>query len=47
MKITLEEFGKMLDGNAKMSGLDDPIYKKPFIIVFIKKNKTLNNDSFQ
>ena len=27
MKITIEEFGKLLGGNAKMAGPDDPIYK--------------------
>ena len=39
MKITIEEFGKLLGGNAKMAVPDDPIYKEPPTIVLTKKSK--------
>ena len=39
MKYTIEEFGKMLGGNAKMAGPDSPIYKEPPTIVVTKKSK--------
>ena len=39
MKITIEEFGKLLGGNAKMAGPDDPIYKESPTIVVTKKSK--------
>ncbi len=43
MKITIEEFGKLLGGNAKMAGPDDPIYKEsPTILVTKKSKKTIN-----
>jgi len=41
MKITIEEFTKLLGGNAKMAGPDDPIYKEsPTILVTKKSRKT-------
>tara|TARA_A100001015_G_C14470785_1_gene511661 strand:+ start:421 stop:573 length:153 start_codon:yes stop_codon:yes gene_type:complete len=43
MKITIEEFVKLLGGNAKMAGPDDPIYKEPPTIVVIKKSKKTTN----
>ena len=39
MKITIEEFGKLLGGNDKMAGPDDPIYKEPPTTVVTKKSK--------
>ena len=39
MKITIEEFGKLLGGNSKMAGPDSPIYKEPPTIVVTKKSK--------
>ena len=39
MKITIEEFGKLLGGNAKMAGPDSPIYKESPRIVVTKKSK--------
>tara|TARA_B100000676_G_C17331565_1_gene461647 strand:- start:184 stop:357 length:174 start_codon:yes stop_codon:yes gene_type:complete len=39
MKITIEEFVKLLGGNAKMAGPDDPIYKESPIILVTKKSK--------
>ena len=43
MKITIEEFTKLLGGNAKMAGPDSPIYKEsPRIVVTKKPKKTTN-----
>jgi len=39
MKITIEEFTKLLGGNAKMAGPDSPIYKEPPTILVTKKSK--------
>tara|TARA_Y100001936_G_C15625948_1_gene434056 strand:- start:331 stop:504 length:174 start_codon:yes stop_codon:yes gene_type:complete len=39
MKITIEEFVKLLGGNAKMAGPDDPIYKESPTILVTKKSK--------
>ena len=43
MKITIEEFTRLLGGNCKMAGPDDPIYKEPPTIVVIKKSKKTTN----
>ena len=39
MKITIEEFVKLLGGNAKMAGPDSPIYKESPTILVTKKSK--------
>ena len=39
MKITIEEFTKLLGGNAKMAGPDSPIYKESPTILVTKKSK--------
>jgi len=43
MKITIEEFTRLVGGNCKMAGPDDPIYKETPTIVVIKKSKKTTN----
>ena len=43
MKITIEEFTRLVGGNCKMAGPDDPIYKEPPTIVVIQKSKKTTN----
>ena len=47
MKITIEEFGKLLGGNAKMAGPDSPIYKESPRIVVTKKPKKTTKKQIQ
>ena len=39
MKITIEEFTKLVGGNCKMAGPDDPIYKESPRILFTGQSK--------